>query len=271
MLKDVVRTKSYQNAIVKNPHLFKDKIVLDVGCGTGILSMFAARAGAKHVYSIEMADIHQYATKIIKENGLQNKITVINGKVEEIELPVQKVDVIISEWMGYFLLYEGMLDSVLWARDKWMAKDGLMFPDRAVLYLTAIEDEEYKHEKLGFWDNVYGLKMSCLKKWAKMEPLVDYVPQKALVTNDCPVLDLDLQTCTVKDLDFSSEYTLTAFKTDYVHAYVSWFETYFSHGKIPVKLSTSMELKGTHWKQAVFYVDDEIPIKKGEKIKGSIL
>ncbi len=69
-------------------------------------------------------------------------------------MPVDKVDIIISEWMGYFLLYEGMLDTVLVARDRWLAKDGLMFPDRAVLYLTGIEDEDYKKEKLGFWDDV---------------------------------------------------------------------------------------------------------------------
>lgn len=52
MLKDSVRTGSYRNAIVNNPHLFKDKLVLDVGCGTGILSMFAAKAGAKHVVGV---------------------------------------------------------------------------------------------------------------------------------------------------------------------------------------------------------------------------
>ena len=57
MLKDTVRTKSYENAICRNSHLFKGKTVLDIGSGTGILSMFAVRAGAHHVYSIEMADI----------------------------------------------------------------------------------------------------------------------------------------------------------------------------------------------------------------------
>lgn len=49
-------------------------------------------------------------------------ITLIKGKVEEVELPVDKVDIIISEWMGYFLLYESMLDTVLYARDKWLVK-----------------------------------------------------------------------------------------------------------------------------------------------------
>ena len=47
MLKDEVRTRSYMNAILQNKHLFKGKVVLDVGCGTGILCMFAAKAGAK--------------------------------------------------------------------------------------------------------------------------------------------------------------------------------------------------------------------------------
>lgn len=55
MLKDEVRTMSYRASIYNNKHLFKDKVVLDVGCGTGILSMFAAKAGAKHVYGVSIS------------------------------------------------------------------------------------------------------------------------------------------------------------------------------------------------------------------------
>jgi len=69
---------------------------------------------------IECSNIAFQARRIIAENGLSEKIIIMHGKVEEIELPVPKVDVIISEWMGYFLFYESMLDTVLWARDKWM-------------------------------------------------------------------------------------------------------------------------------------------------------
>ena len=61
MLKDQVRTLSYQKAIEGNPEDFKDKVVLDIGCGTGILSIFAARAGAKHVYAIDNAEIALFA------------------------------------------------------------------------------------------------------------------------------------------------------------------------------------------------------------------
>jgi protein arginine N-methyltransferase 1 len=80
----------------------------------------SANSGARHVYGIEKANIYKHSCKIIEENNLTDKITIINGLVEEITLPVDKVDIIISEWMGYFLLYESMFDSVLYARDKWL-------------------------------------------------------------------------------------------------------------------------------------------------------
>jgi len=66
MLKDTVRTRTYQRAIMDNPNDFKNKIVLDIGAGTGILSIFAAKAGAKHVYAIEFAEIAIFAREIIK-------------------------------------------------------------------------------------------------------------------------------------------------------------------------------------------------------------
>ena len=98
--------------------------MLDVGCGTSILSMFAAKAGAKKVIGIDASLVAEKAKEIVKLNGFENVITIIKGKMEEITLPVEKVDIIISEWMGYFLLFESMLDSVLWARDKYLAPGG---------------------------------------------------------------------------------------------------------------------------------------------------
>merc|ERR1711971_1313190 len=156
MLKDEVRTLTYRDSMIMNKHLFKDKIVLDVGCGTGILSMFAAKAGAKKVFGVDMSGIVEQARIIVEKSGFADKVTLIRGKIEEITLPVPKVDIIMSEWMGYCLFYESMLDSVLFARDKWLADDGMMFPDRATLYITAIEDRQYKDDKINWWDDVYG-------------------------------------------------------------------------------------------------------------------
>lgn len=148
MLKDEVRTCTYRDSMLHNPHLFKDKIVLDVGCGTGILSMFAAKAGAKHVYGVDMSNIIDDAKGIVEDNNLSDRVTLIKGKIEEIQLPVEKVDIIISEWMGYALLYESMLESVLFARDKWLAAGGMLFPDKCDMYVCTIEDRQYKEDKM---------------------------------------------------------------------------------------------------------------------------
>ncbi|XP_030826328.1 protein arginine N-methyltransferase 1 isoform X2 [Camarhynchus parvulus] len=194
MLKDEVRTLTYRNSMFHNRHLFKDKVVLDVGSGTGILSMFAARAGARRVIGIECSSISDYAVKIVKANKLDHVVSIIKGKVEEVELPVDKVDIIISEWMGYCLFYESMLNTVIYARDKWLRPDGLIFPDRATLYVTAIEDRQYKDYKIHWWENVYGFDMSCIKDVAIKEPLVDVVDPKQLVTNACLIKEVDIST-----------------------------------------------------------------------------
>lgn len=80
---------------------------------------------------------------------MSDKITLIQGKMEEVELPFPKVDIIISEWMGYFLLYESMLDTVLYARDRYLNPGGLIFPDKATIFVAGIEDGDYKDEKIG--------------------------------------------------------------------------------------------------------------------------
>ena len=59
MLKDEIRTISYRDSIIQNKHLFKGKTVLDVGCGTGILCMFAAKAGAKQVIGVSGLMLYQ--------------------------------------------------------------------------------------------------------------------------------------------------------------------------------------------------------------------
>ncbi|KDO59261.1 hypothetical protein CISIN_1g015306mg [Citrus sinensis] len=244
MLKDVVRTKSYQNVIYQNKFLFKDKVVLDVGAGTGILSLFCAKAGAAHVYAVECSQMANMAKQIVEANGFSNVITVLKGKIEEIELPVTKVDIIISEWMGYFLLFENMLNTVLYARDKWLVDDGIVLPDKASLYLTAIEDAEYKDDKIEFWNNVYGFDMSCIKKQAMMEPLVDTVDQNQIVTNCQLLKTMDISKMGPGDASFTC-HKLMGF-------------------------STGPKSRATHWKQTVLYLEDVLTICEGEAISGSL-
>ncbi|MCJ1276645.1 type I protein arginine N-methyltransferase Rmt1 [Puttea exsequens] len=268
MLKDEVRTKSYQNAIYQNKHLFKDKIVLDVGCGTGILSMFAVKAGAKHVIGVDMSTIIAKAKEIVERNGMTSKITLLQGKMEEVELPFPKVDIIISEWMGYFLLYESMLDTVLYARDEYLTVGGLIFPDKATIFMAGIEDGDYKDEKIGFWDNVYGFDFTPLKETALTDPLVDTVEMKACVTDPSRVYSIDLYTVTTSELAFSAPYTLKVRRSDFIHALIAWFDIEFGACHKPITFSTGPHAKYTHWKQTVLYLREVLTVEEGEEVSG---
>ena len=136
MLEDHTRTGAYAAAILGSAKAcFEGKTVLDVGAGSGILSIFAARAGAKKVFAVEATPMAVHARTLIKHNGLDHVIEVLQGTVESIVLP-EKVDVIVSEWMGYLLLRESMLDSVLAARDAWLKPGGSLWPSHARLLLA---------------------------------------------------------------------------------------------------------------------------------------
>ena len=231
---------------------------------------FAIRAGAKHVIGVDMSTIIHKAKEIVAANGMANKITLLQGKMEEVELPYPEVDIIISEWMGYFLLYESMLDTVLYARDRYLKPNGLIFPDKATLFVAGIEDGEYKEEKIGFWDNVWGFDFTPLKSTALCEPLVDTVEMKAVVTDPNPVLTLDLYTVKSDQLSFKAPFKLLARRNDFIHALIAWFDIDFTACHKPIRFSTGPHTRYTHWKQTVFYLTNVATVEEGEHMVGEL-
>ncbi|GIJ87859.1 hypothetical protein Asppvi_006772 [Aspergillus pseudoviridinutans] len=291
MLKDTVRTDSYRDFIYDNKHLFKDKVVLDVGCGTGILSMFCAKAGAKKVISVDNSNIIDRAKEIIYSNGFGDVITCIRGKIEEVTLPVPQVDIIVSEWMGYCLLFEAMFDSVIYARDRYLAPGGLMVPSDATLRIAPFADSELISSHISFWDDVYGFQMGSMRKNIYDDALVRSV-QPATIPGDSDVfLELPLHTITVEELSFLKEFQVTL-KEDIeaLDGFAIWFDIFFMPSRdstIPKNaVPSEMQKKGfvafttgpdgpeTHWQQGVLLIDRErkkrVALKKGQTITGKV-
>ena len=271
MLRDRVRTESYQLALQAAGPLLAGKTVLDVGAGSGVLSMFAAQAGAAQVVGVDRSDIVGQARAIVQLNGLDQAVTLVQGKVEDIALPVEKVDAIVSEWMGYCLLYESMLPSVLVARDKYLRPGGLLLPSRVTMLIEGVSDLD---GRLGWWSNVYGLDMSPLRGSVLAEPAVEAVDPQAVMTDAYTFKDFDLYTVQTTDLDFEAEFTLSVTKAQALRGLVVSFDTFFEGlaGGQTVSFSTRPEAQDTHWHQTVFWLQwaSEAALAAGDKVTGNL-
>lgn len=298
MLQDTVRTDAYRDFIYGNKHLFAGKTVLDVGCGTGILSMFCAKAGAARVISVDNSNIIDKARANIYTNGFSDRITLVRGKIEEVTLPVDKVDIIVSEWMGYTLLYEAMLDSVLYARDRYLQPNGLMVPSHCTLHLAPVADPEHIADNVTFWKDVYGFDMTAMMEKIYDDALVRYPPKNVIVgrqNNELPFKTLDLHTITVAELDFKTSFSASLSQDiDELDGWCIWFDTIFMQtreqeipesmlqGKKPKKsdeagpvfFTTGPFGPETHWRCGVVMIDRSQKagqeLKNGQKIEGSI-
>ncbi|CAD6449217.1 a1f9422c-a659-4409-a0d7-cd8b356513a1 [Sclerotinia trifoliorum] len=293
MLKDTVRTDAYRDFIYNNKSLFAGKTVLDVGCGTGILSMFCAKAGAARVIGVDNSDIIEKARENIFNNGFADKITLLKGKVEEVNLPVEHVDIIVSEWMGYCLLYEAMLDSVIWARDKYLKPDGLMVPSHMNMWVAPVADPDYVADHIDFWRGVYGFDMKAMQAGIHEDAQVLDMPASTICGESFPFLQLSLHTTTVKDLTFRRKWeTKLTQDIDALDGFMIWFDSFFlptrtdevpvnakaeewaKEGKKGVAFTTGPKAKVTHWKQGVLLIDNireqSKEHKSGEQISGEL-
>lgn len=136
LLADRVRTETYRDAI--NATVKPNDVVLDLGCGSGILSFFAARAGAKRVYAIDEGPVIEVARTLAKENGLANRIVFINAVSQEATLD-EKVDVIVTETMGNTGLDERILSSVDDARRRWLREGGAVIPQSIDVVVAPVD------------------------------------------------------------------------------------------------------------------------------------
>lgn len=304
MIKDRVRTEAYRDAIMQHQSFIAGKVVVDVGCGTGILSIFCAQAGAKRVYAIDASDIALQATEVVKANNLSDVVIVLHGRVEDVEID-EEVDVIISEWMGYMLLYESMLGSVITARDRWLKPGGLILPSSATLYMAPVTHSDRYSDSVDFWRNVYGIDMSAMVSLAKQcafeEPSVETITGENVLTWPHVVKFIDSYSVTIRELEsVTANFKFNSMMRAPLHGFAFWFDVEFnghaisstnyhsttsfidnhqmnggqrkkkSNSNEALVLSTAPEEPPTHWQQTLIYFYDPIDLEQDQVIEGLV-
>ncbi|XP_055811263.1 probable histone-arginine methyltransferase 1.3 [Solanum dulcamara] len=277
MLQDFVRTGTYYAAVIENRADFLGRVVVDVGAGSGILSLFAAQAGAKHVYAIEASEMAEYAKKLIAGNpSLNERITVIKGKVEEVELPV-KADILISEPMGTLLVNERMLESYVIARDRFLVPNGKMFPAVGRIHMAPFNDEYLYMEianKAIFWQqqSYFGVDLTPLQRSAYegyfSQPVVDAFDPRVLVT---PAISHVINFTSIKEEDLYEIEIPLKFSSSIstrIHGLACWFDVLFNGSTVPRWLTTAPGAPTTHWYQLRCVLSQPLYVMPGQEITG---
>ena len=264
MLADRARTEAYRDAIEQ---LVKPgMVVLDVGAGTGILSFFAARAGARKVYAVDNSDILDTTRELAAVNGFGDVIECLDGRAEELDLP-EKVDVLVSEWMGLYALTEAMFESVVGATKKHLKPEGHVIPGALRLFLTPMRDDKlYREHGLGFWEgDMYGFDYTPMIAHEITDLETNTVDGGNAVILAAPrvVANFDAYTTPAEDYWFETKLSFEIERDGPCHGFLGHFEADLAEG---VVLSTAHDLPLTHWRQSWFPLKER-ELRRGDQVE----
>lgn len=288
MLRDQPRVGAYAAALRAHRGALEGRVVLDVGAGSGILSLLAAKhAGAARVYAVEAAPtMARLARELVRRNGLEQTVQVIEGRAEDVELP-EKVDCIVSEWMGFYLLHESMLDSVISARDRWLKPGGLMLPSSARIWAAPVDAEDLRHE-IDAYSSYHGVDIApvgdVVLAQRCSEPQVERISAERLLAT--PVMAVDLGSLAELKAGATSELVaavdFVTLRRGHAAALAIWFDVGFGNASAAsaagagagpqqeVVLSTGPGAPATHWKQTLVFLGVFAEVEAGESLSAEI-
>jgi precorrin-6B methylase 2 len=175
MLHDDRRTRDYINAL---EHAVRPgDVVLDIGTGSGVLAVAAARAGARHVYAVEASDIAAVAAQVFAANGVEDRVTLLAGWSRQIELP-EPADLLVSEVIGNDPFEEEILETTLDARRRLLKPGARLVPNGLTLFARPLllPETEARQRALGRsaverWRALYGIDFDPLMEAAAPRPV----------------------------------------------------------------------------------------------------
>ncbi len=255
LIDDEQRTAAYRDAI--RHYVRPDSVVLDLGCGSGILSLFACEAGARHVYAIDFQHAADLAALLARQCGFAERITVIHDKSFDVTLP-EKAGILVNELMGGFALEEGMLGSVIDARMRLLKQDAVIIPAALQMRIAAVEYPEAHDRLIGWWQRPhYGFDLCAVHMFASNVFRHEKIPPSALLTDPATVIAIDFSTITTQDV--SGRAQLRATRDGIVHGFAGWFHATLAPGiEIEASCGSSM-----HWYQAFLALEEPVAVRAG--------
>ncbi|CAK9074936.1 unnamed protein product [Durusdinium trenchii] len=205
-------------------------------------------------------------------NGLQDKVTILTGRVEDITLP-NKMDIIISEWMGFYLLHESMLESVLIARDRFLRAQGRMLPCSARIWAALVEAEDLRLDMANYEDFL-GLDLRLVGEQQlaarTAEPRVEEVHGRRILAEPLVAVDLtDLHQLRVEGTrNLEAQLSFRTWRQGYAAGIAFWFDVGFGRDVI---LKTDPGSPPTHWKQTVVYFGAFPAVESGDVLEANVV
>jgi SAM-dependent methyltransferase len=265
MLRDDVRCSSFRRACAAVIH--PGDVVLDVGSGTGILTIFALQAGARKVYAVEKTGIANVAQHVYADNHVSDGVIQINDDVANVELP-ERVDVIVSEWLGSMGVNENLLHPVLIARDRWLKPGGVLVPAKVDAWLAPLAYEPVDKER-AFWRGApYGLDLRAIAAEIFQEPIYtchDVRPETLLSPpQKLWSTDVGLIAARKATLPFTASCCFTIARSSRLSALSGWFDAQLCPD---ITLSNSPSAAPTHWGRIVFPLAEALEVIADERVR----
>ena len=263
MLQDVVRTDAYERSI--NEVVRSEHSVLDFGCGTGVLAIFAARAGARKVIAVDRSPIVKTAKEIAAQNNLDT-IDFYHADHESLQVG-EKIDVIVSEWMGHCLFYEAMLEPLLAIRDRYLAQDGVMIPAEVNLHAGLVCDEDLLDDLSFLQGQPYGIDFSPIAHVPfQQTDLVTLVPD-SMLKSTAHLGSLNMHTIRKADTPRVFSGTIKPDRKAEIFALCGWFSAILSPG---VTFGTGPNDMPTHWDQILFPLPEPFTVDPSRELTVTI-
>jgi len=253
MIGDVHRVDAYERALRELVH--PGDVVLDLGAGTGLLSMMAARRGAR-VHAVESMSVAAVAQRLVHDNGLSDRVRIHRADVRDLA-PVERVDLIVSDFMGRFVADDAMLQAMQ-AALRWLKPGGRVCPARVALRLAPVALAPFAPVDV-FTAPVAGLDLGALVAVAldwtypvALSPealLAPALPHAEIVPGDGPDA-------------FAGRHHFEVTRAGVLRGFAGWFEAQLSPG---VVLSTAPGVE-THWDQLLFPVG-AVEVAPGDRLR----